>query len=57
MKNMVIGFLIVCDLIVIAYVVYLTRTTSVDVKARCRQEKIDYFYENQYVDCLARNGR
>jgi hypothetical protein len=37
--------------------VYLTLTTSADVKGKCQQEKIDYFYETQYVDCLARNGR
>ncbi len=57
MKNIVIGFLLFSDLIVIGYVVYLQQTTPVDVKAKCRQQKIDYTYENQYIDCLARQGR
>jgi len=57
MKNIVIGFLLFSDLIVIGYVVYLQQTTPVDVKAKCRQQKIDYTYENQYIDCLAREGR
>jgi hypothetical protein len=56
MKNIVIGFLLLSDLFVIGYVVYLQQTTPLDVKAKCRQQKIDYFYENQYIDCLARNG-
>ena len=55
MKNIVIGFLLFSDLIVIGYVVYLQQTTPVDVKAKCRQQKITY--ENQYIDCLARQGR
>jgi hypothetical protein len=45
------------DLIVIAHVVYLNQTTPVDVKTKCRREKIDYFYENQYIDCLAGERR
>ena len=56
-KNIVIGFLLFSNLIVIGYVVYLQQTTPVDVKAKCRQQKIDYTYENQYIDCLARQGR
>jgi Mn2+/Fe2+ NRAMP family transporter len=57
MKNIVIGFLLLSDLIVMGHVVYLKQTTSVDVKAKCQQEKIDYAYENQYIDYLARQGR
>jgi hypothetical protein len=57
MKNILIGILLLSDLIVIGHVVYLQQTTPVDVKAKCRQQKIDYAYENQYIDCLARLGR
>ena len=57
MKHIVIGFLLLSDLIVIGHVVYLKQTTPADVKAKCQQEKIDYSYENQYIDCLARQGR
>jgi hypothetical protein len=57
MKNILIGALLLSDLVVIGHVVYLKQTTPIDVKAKCLQEKIDYFYENQYIDCLARNGR
>jgi hypothetical protein len=56
MKNIVIGFLLFSDLFVIGYVLYLQQTTPIDVKAKCQQQKIDYTYENQYIDCLARQG-
>lgn len=57
MKNILIGILLLSDLIVTGHVLYLQQTTPVDVKAKCRQQKIDYTYENQYIDCLARQGR
>lgn len=57
MRNILIGFLLLSDLIVIGHVLYLQQTAPVDVKAKCRQQKTDYTYENQYIDCLARQGR
>ena len=38
-------------------ILYLHATSSEDVKAKCVKEKRNWFYENQYIDCLARNGR
>lgn len=57
MKALAIGFLIVSSLVVAGNVIYLSKTTSDEVKAKCRQEKFDPFYENQRFDCWARKGR
>jgi len=57
MRTFAIAFLIVSSLAVAANTIYLSMTTSDEVKAKCRQEPRDLTYENQFIDCLARNGR
>ena len=57
MKTFVIALSILASLAVAANALYLRATASDEVKAKCRQEKRDIHYENQYLDCLARSGR
>jgi len=56
MKTFVIAVSILASLAVAANALYLHATTSDEVKAKCRQEKRDIHYENQFIDCLARKG-
>jgi hypothetical protein len=57
MKTFVIALSIVASLVVAGHTIYLDRTSSAEVKAKCAREKRDLHYENQYIDCLARKGR
>jgi len=57
MKTVAIVFMVVSSLVVAANVIYLSSTTPEDIKNKCRQEKRDLLYENQFIDCLARKGR
>ena len=57
MRAFAIAFTIVSSFAVAANSIYLSMTTSDEVKAKCRQEPRDWHYENQFIDCMARQGR
>jgi hypothetical protein len=57
MRAFAIAFMIVSSFAVAANTIYLSMTTSDEVKAKCRQEPRDWHYENQFIDCMARQGR
>ena len=56
MRPFAIAFMVISSLVAAGNVIYLSMTTSDQVKAKSRQEKRDLFYENQFIDCLARQG-
>ena len=56
MRPFAIAFMVISSLVAAGNVIYLSMTTSDEVKAKSRQEKRDLFYENQFIDCLARRG-
>jgi hypothetical protein len=57
MRTFAVAFTIISSLVAAGNVICLSNTTSDEVKAKCRQEKRDLFYENQFIDYLARQGR
>jgi hypothetical protein len=57
MRPYAIALMVISSLVAAGNVIYLSMTTPGEVKAKCRQEKRDLFYENQFIDCLARRGR
>ena len=57
MKTIAIAFLIFSSQAVAANVIDLSVVTPDDIQQKCRQEKRDLFYENQFIDCLARSRR
>jgi hypothetical protein len=56
MRPFAIAFMVISSLVAAGNVIYLSMTTSDEVKAKCLQEKRDLFYENRFIDCLARRG-
>ena len=56
MRPFAIAFMVISSFVAVGNVIYLSMTTSDEVKAKCRQERRDLFYENQFIDCLARQG-
>jgi hypothetical protein len=55
-RNCLIGLLIVFAVINFGYRYHLRNAASDEVQTRCAHEKFDFFYKNQYSDCLARGG-
>jgi hypothetical protein len=49
--------LVVAALANLGYRTYLRESAPERVKQLCAREPMNFFYKNQYTDCLARDGR
>jgi hypothetical protein len=55
-RNCLIGLLIVFAVVNFGYRTHVRNTTADDIKTKCAHERVDFFYKNQFSDCLARGG-
>jgi hypothetical protein len=56
-RVILLAFLVVAALANFGYRTYLHENAPERVKQMCAREPMNFFYKNQYTDCLARNGR
>jgi hypothetical protein len=56
-RNCLVGLLVVLAVTNFGYRAHLRHATSDEVQIKCAHEKLDFFYKNQFSDCLARNRR
>jgi hypothetical protein len=56
-RTMLLTSLVVAALANFGYRAYLRENAPEHVKQICAHEPMNFFYKNQYTNCLARNGR
>jgi hypothetical protein len=56
-RAILLASLLVAALANFGYRTYLRENAPDRIKQMCAHEPMNFFYKNQYTDCLARNGR